>query len=67
MQGDARRVLRERRVASELYEDSIMPMIETYHPVVIPASEEAITALMRSLSTPQPDGPGRQLHSAKGR
>jgi NIPSNAP len=49
------------------YEDTVMPMIESYHTVVVPASEEAITPLMRSLTTPQPDEPTRPLHSAEGR
>jgi hypothetical protein len=44
-----------------------MPMIESYHTVVVPDSEEAATAPMRSLSTPQPNEPARPLHSAKGR
>jgi hypothetical protein len=43
-----------------------MPMIESYHTVVAPASEDAIT-LMRLLTTPRPAEPARPLHSAQGR
>ena len=46
------------------YEGAIMPMIESYHTVVVPAPEEATTALMHSLLTPQPDAPARPIHSA---
>jgi hypothetical protein len=44
-----------------------MPMIESYHTVVVPDSEEAATAPRRSLFDPATGRTGPRLHSAKGR
>jgi hypothetical protein len=42
-----------------------MPMIE--RETVVSRRPRRPPALMRSLSTPQPDEPARPIHSAKGR